>query len=262
MPTEGFTNIPGGLFQMGAEDGPHPEDGENPLRPVRLAPYRIATTALTNSLFAAFITATAYRTTAERAGASLVFQGQLADPEAHPVADPATPWWRRVAGASWRQPSGAEAADGDLPVVHVSHADALAYGQWSGTRLPTEAEWENAAGPGAAEHPHIFRGNFPDAPATTPGPLAAHNGPANDHGLIHACGNVWEWTADRFTRLHSPRETANPHGPLNGARYVVKGGSFLCCASYCARFRPSSRRGEVPEATTSHTGFRVAALPQ
>ena len=258
MASEGFASIPAGGFTMGADDGPHPEDGEGPARPVRLSAYAIARTAVSVGEFAAFAAATGHVTLAEQAGRSLVFQGQLADPAAHPPASAAAPWWRIVEGASWRRPNGRALGANDLPAVHIALADARAYCDWAGARLPTEAEWERAAqGPPGA--PHIWSGRFPDTPTNAPGPAPVGAGAANEAGLIHACGNVWEWTNDRFTRLHSPRGETDPNGPLNGETFVVKGGSFLCCPSYCARFRPSSRRGEVPDATASNLGFRVAA---
>lgn len=243
---------------MGAADGPHPEDGEGPCREIALDAYSIARTAVSNEDFAAFVAATGYRSVAEIAGGSHVFVGQLADPDAHPVVAPATPWWRWVAGACWHRPDGLSPAAPDMPVVHVSFADALAYCAWMGGRLPTEAEWEHAAGTQAGLQPHIWQGEFPDRPKSPPGPKPVADARPNEFGLYHACGNVWEWTADRFARLHSPRPDRNPKGPLNGEARVVKGGSFLCAPSYCARFRPSSRRGETPDATTSHLGFRVA----
>ena len=252
-----FVTIPAGTFTMGAADGPHPEDGEGPPRPVRLSAYRIAAATVTNAQFAAFVAATGYVTTAEATGASAVFAAELGDADAHPVAAPATPWWRLVPGAAWNNPQGVGPAAPDLPVVHVSHGDALAWCRWAGCRLPTEAEWERAASP-APPDPHVWRGRFPDAPLGPVGPLAAHDGPANANGLRHACGNVWEWTADRFARLHGPGPLSDPRGPLNGTERVVKGGSFLCCPSYCARFRPSSRRAEHPGATASNLGFRAA----
>ncbi len=257
MKAELFAAIPSGTFRMGAEDGPHPEDGEGPVRSVSLSAFSIARATVTNADFRAFADATGYLTDAERAGQSFAFAGQLSDPDRHNAAVAATPWWRAVSGANWRAPIGDGPSDPSFPVVHVSWADAQAYCDWSATRLPSEAEWERAAAP-APDNPHIWRGQFPGGPDNVPGPVAAISGQENRHGLYHACGNVWEWVADRFTRLHGPRPARDPTGPLNGTSRVVKGGSFLCCPSYCARFRPSSRRAEHPGATASNLGFRVA----
>lgn len=256
---EAFAIIPAGGFTMGAADGPHPEDGEGPPRPITLPAFRIARAAITVADFAAFVAATGHVTGAERAGGSLVFAGEVPDPERHAPVSGAMPWWRWVPGACWRAPTGAGPASPDLPVVHVCHADALAFCAWAGARLPTEAEWECAAGPAGNATLNIWRGRFPDAPAGPCGPVAAGSGRPNANGLYHARGNVWEWVADRFCRLHGPRPQHDPKGPLNGRHFVVKGGSFLCCPSYCARFRPSSRRPEPPEATASNLGFRMAA---
>ena len=250
--------VPRGRFIMGASDGPHPEDGEGPAREIELSPYQIGLTAVSNAEFRAFTDATGYRTQAELRGTSQVFQGRLAAPDHHPVLFAQTPWWRLVKGASWRHPNGVEFAAPNHPVVHVTRADTLAYCAWAGVRLPTEAEWENAAMPQGGITPHIWDGVFPDAPVAPARPKAVTDARPNAHGLYHCCGNVWEWVADRFSKLHSPRPDQNPKGALNGKTYVVKGGSYLCAPSYCARFRPSSRRPEIPDAATCHLGFRVA----
>lgn len=241
---------------MGSDHAPHPEDGEGPSRKVFVSAFEISTTAVSNKDFQTFVESTGYQTTAERVGFSFVFDHQLEDPSEHPPSDQAVPWWRNVEHANWRN----QAIVPELPVVHVSHEDALAYCGWSGTRLPTEAEWERAAEPGETK-PHIWQGKFPDQPTGPVGPVAVNDGRPNPFGLFHICGNIWEWTADRFTRLHGPQPTHDPKGPLNGSKRVVKGGSFLCDPSYCARYFRSSRRGEYPSTTTSHTGFRVARTP-
>lgn len=244
---------------MGAGDGPHPEDGEGPQRPVDLDAYQISATAVSNADFGAFVDATGHRTHAERSGASHVFAGHLDNPDRFRVALADAPWWRVVPGANWRVPFGTGAAIPDHPVVHVSFIDAVAYCAWSGTRLPTEAEWECAvrAGAGQADR-NIWRGSFPDAPDGIPGPVPVAMGQPNANGIFHGCGNVWEWVSDGFSRLHSPRIARNPSGNLAAVNRVVKGGSYLCCPSYCSRFRPSSRRDEAPDATTGHMGFRIA----
>ena len=245
---------------MGAKDAPHLEDGEGPVRPVSVSRFSIRKTTVTNATFADFVSATGHVTCAEQRGFSQVFQGQLAAPDVYAIASPTTPWWRVVEGACWRYPSGSAEAEPDMPAVHVSHADARAFCAWAGTRLPTEAEWECAAQDTDLTDINIWRGRFPDQSIAEIGPWIAASGSPNSNGLNHICGNVWEWTSDRFTNLHSPRPVTNPTGPLNGPDRVVKGGSFLCCPSYCARFRPSSRRSEDSTTTTSHLGFRDVLL--
>lgn len=260
MTTPDFAHIDACSFQMGADIAPHSEDGEGPVRTVHLDAYQIGRCAVSNAEFAAFVRATGYVTTAELRGSSHVFYLHLSNTDAHPAPFADASWWREVKGACWREPNGAQAALPDHPVVHVSFEDAQAYCTWHGARLPTEAEWECAAAGADQIALNIWQGDFPNAPTVVPGTKAVQDTQPNKHGLYHACGNVWEWTADGFGRLHSPRDNRNPTGNLNTEQRVVKGGSYLCAQSYCARFRPSSRRQEHPLATAGHTGFRVVAF--
>ncbi len=255
-----FARIKAGTFTMGAMDAPHPEDGEGPARPVVLPAFEITRHAITTAQFAQFVTETGYKTLAETRGASHVFYLHLAQPESHatPLAD--APWWRDVQDACWHTPNGETKAQPDHPVVHVAYADAQAYCAWRGVRLPTEAEWECAAQGSDLRALNVWQGDFPNAPIGIPGTRPVDDGTPNAQGLIHACGNTWEWTGDGFGRLHSPREARNPSGHLGARDKVVKGGSYLCAPSYCARFRPSSRRPEHPAASTGHLGFRVVKL--
>ena len=254
-------------------------DGESPKRKASLAGFSIDRYAVSVERFATFAEVTGYRTEAERLGWSYVFRGLIDDREQIDVignADRAA-WWWGVNGASWRDPTGnGKNAPPDHPVTHISWHDAKAFAEWAGGRLPSELEWEHAARGGIAdirypwgeEEPddetvfcNIWQGRFPDvntcrdgyfgtAPVDTFEPSAA--------GLYNMAGNVWEWTADRF-RVRSLKAAAkkrNAEALQNGER-IIKGGSFLCHASYCWRYRIAARSGRPPDSSSSNSGFRL-----
>jgi len=272
-----LVELAGGAFTMGT-DGRYryPEDGEGPAHEVVLGAFAIAPHAVSNAQFAAFAAATGHRTAAERFGWSFVFGGLLPDdfPETRAVAN--APWWRQVEGADWAHPEGPQSSiegRGDHPVVHVSFTDAEAFCAWSGTRLPTEAEWEFAArgGVAGARFPwgdelepageprmNVFQGRFPVADGQA-GTVPVDAFEPNGFGLYNVTGNVWEWTSDWFDPDYyrdSPRE--DPRGPDSGVQRVMRGGSYLCHASYCSRYRVDARGGNTPDSSVGNLGFRVA----
>ena len=204
-------------------------------------------------------------------------------------------WWRWQPHANWRHPAG---PGSDLrgkehyPVVQVSWSDAVAYARWAGKRLPTEAEWELAARAGLRNQPYTWgsepidqgapkantwQGHFPNQ--NTKWDKFARLAPtksfaANAYGLYDMAGNVWEWCADWYRPDYyqqlghrvaaSPTGTAasfDPQEPASPKR-VVRGGSFLCNAAYCAGYRVSARMKATPDTGLENTGFRcVAAAP-
>ncbi len=273
--------VPEGFFDMGARKPRYPADGEGPRRRVHTSAFRIGRHAVTNRLFAAFATESGYCSTAEREGWSYVFAGLLDDPAAHPVSPEGTPWWCLVEGATWHSPLGpGSGIEGlmDHPVVHVSWSDALAFCDFLGLRLPREAEWEKAARGGrrhnlfpwgnalepADGHRHnVWQGRFPDLNSGVDGYIGTAPVDAftpNGFGLHNMTGNVWEWCADWFALPVITRLPArDPDGPSDGTRKVLRGGSYLCHASYCERYHVHSRTGNTPDSTTGHIGFRVAA---
>jgi formylglycine-generating enzyme len=300
--------IPGGTFLMGTNDK-ESFPNERPAHLVQVQGFWIDAHDVTNAEFSKFVEATRYVTTAERkvdwenlkkelppgtakpddsalAPGALVFT-----PAAGPVPlNDLSAWWRWVHGANWRHPEGPESSiqgRENNPVVQVSWYDAEAYAQWTGKRLPTEAEWEFAARggleskryvwgeelkPGGKYMANTWQGLFPVRDSGEDGfvgtsPVGSF--PANGYGLYDMAGNVWQWCSDWY-RVDSyieaasknvcrdpggPTESFDPGDPYSPKR-VVKGGSFLCNPAYCESYRPSARRGTPPDTGSSHTGFR------
>jgi sulfatase modifying factor 1 len=279
-----MARLSGGSFLMGTDsvEG-FPADGEGPVRKIFLDPFAIDTVPVTNQLFAEFMRATGYQTDAERFGWSFVFAGLIPRKKyPHIVEDTVAgaEWWCKVSGARWNVPEGpGSTMDGrqNHPVVHVSWNDAQAFCQWTGRRLPTEAEWEYAARGGLEQklYPwgdillhegqhmcNIWQGHFPDRDTGEDGfkgtcPVDAF--PANGYGLRSVSGNTWEWCADWFSAdYHMMGPRTNPTGPPSGRGKVMKGGSFLCHKSYCNRYRLAARTMNSADSSTSNISFRCA----
>ncbi|MBW8785823.1 MAG: SUMF1/EgtB/PvdO family nonheme iron enzyme, partial [Novosphingobium sp.] len=147
--------IPGGTFAMGSERF-YPE--EAPVRQVRVAPFLIDATPVTNAEFARFVAETGHVTLAETAPDPADYPGILPDRlapgsavfqrcQTFDLSDPLQ-WWRFTPGACWRHPLGPDSSIEGIenhPVVQVGWSDAAAYASWAGKALPTEAQWEFAA---------------------------------------------------------------------------------------------------------------------
>jgi formylglycine-generating enzyme len=295
--------IPGGTFRMGSNDH-YPE--EAPAHRVTVDGFWIDRTPVTNRQFKRFIIATGHKTTAEippdpkdypGALSHMLYAGSLVFVRSHSTFDLRdwSQWWTFMQGADWRHPYGPKSNINilnDHPVVHVSYADALAYAQWAGKDLPTEAEWEFAARggldgaefawgdefiPGGVHMANTWQGNFPLQNLHQDGyertsPVTAF--PPSGYGLHDMIGNVWEWTADWYAARHeadAPKACCIPENPRGGReegsydprelnvkipRKVIKGGSHLCAPNYCRRYRPAARHAEAIDTSTSHVGFR------
>lgn len=237
--------IEGGVFEMGSNDF----HDTQPAHKVQVSGFWMDEHEVTNAQYAAFVTATGYKTVAERPLNPADFPGVPADklvpgsavftPPPKPV-DLSNPlqWWEYVNHASWKHPEGPQSSITNRmnePVVHISYEDAEAYAKWAGKRLPTEAEWEYAARAGKKQHTpyywgtelkpggkwlaNIFQGSFPHANAKEDGyagvaPVKTF--PPNAYGLYDMDGNVWEWCSDYYRPDYykiSPAE--NPKGPAD-----------------------------------------------
>lgn len=257
-----FVRVPGGSFVKGYAPV-YPE--EQPTLTLQADAFDILAHEVTNDEFAAFVSATAYVTDAEKSaaigapgGGSAVFIPPTATTPGH---------WQLVGGASWRAPMGPGSnieGRGDYPVVHVSLNDARAYARWAGARLPTEVEWEYAASrglrnqadplsgitdPQGAPIANIWHGPFPVVNSADDGfagvsPVGCY--PSDSNGVHDLIGNVWEWT-----------ET-----PARPGAHVIKGGSHLCAANYCQRYRAAARQAQDVDFSSSHIGFRIVRAPQ
>lgn len=276
---EKMVYLSGGDFIMGTNDYEgSPEDGEGPARRMSVSPFYIDRHTVTNEEFMQFVQETGYQTEAEQFGWSFVFYHFVEKSKAKVIQQvPGTPWWLVVEEAYWYQPEGhGSTIDNrmDHPVIQVSWNDAIAFCDWAGKRLPTEAEWEFAARggleqkkyawgdeltPNGKHHCNIWQGNFPYENTNEDGYIGtapAQSFPTNGFGLYNVAGNVWEWCSDWFTNPTREIDLTESH---NYTAKVMRGGSYLCHESYCNRYRVAARSSNTSDSSTGNIGFRCVS---
>ncbi len=266
--------VPVGEFRMGsAESEPGHSASESPQRTIEFhRGFAMARNDISVAQFAQFVSATHYRTDAEKSGSSLIFDE--AKNKLYPRA-----------GVNWRDDISGRPALADQPVIHVSWNDAVAYAAWltrqSGHvyRLPTEAEFEyvlRAGSKGVYPWPGVAPpagiGNLAGANDVSPsgrhwgdafarygdgywGPSPVGHFPANPFGVYDMVGNVSQWVEDCWHESYrrAPQDGSawmNPGCP----RHVVRGASW---ASAPEQARSAHRQSAESASANPRLGFRV-----
>ena len=242
-PTDGMplVYIPAGEFEMGSTSG-NPDSA--PIHTVVLNGYWMDSTEVTNAMFANFLNAVGNQT---EGGTTWV--------------NPRSPLVQIFEkDGTWQIKPEVE----NYPIVGVSWYGAAAYCEWTGRRLPTEAEWEYAArGDDGRRFPW---GNEVDCKyahysGCGKGTLAVDALPlgVSPFGIFNMAGNVAEWVNDRYAAdYYQESPMLNPTGPSNGYSRVVRGGYWG--DTYLA-LRSTRREGVGADKHNNGVGFRCALTP-
>lgn len=157
-------------------------------------------------------------------------------------------WCKRDDGWHVYTLSGLRKVDPNEPVTHLSYYEADAFARWSEARLPTEAEWETAAG----DQP--YEGNFVESERFHPQVLQS-----DEEGLKQMYGDVWEWTKSSYEAYPGYKPLEGALGEYNGkfmaSQYVLRGGS---CATSNTHIRKTYRNFFYPDARWQFNGIRLA----
>ncbi|RJQ63935.1 MAG: hypothetical protein C4530_02830 [Desulfobacteraceae bacterium] len=239
-----YLYVPKGEYRTGCRDG-------------RISGFHLGKYPVTNALFEIFIDHTGYKTTAEKKGYGIVYQGRYHRIKNHRTGKTGYRWnsgirQDRRDGAFWYQPSGPGSTlhlKRNHPVVQVSIKDALAFASWVGKRLPTEFEWE-AAARGASGYIYPWgndwienRCNTAESEVSDTIAVDHFQEAENELGLEDLLGNTLEWTIDRLS------------GQGGEEHYIAKGGSWISEH----RIRLSSRFSFPVDYSANILSFRCLA---
>ena len=258
--------IPGGLFLLGSIPGKRfAFDNEMVAHEVQVQPFKISRTAVINAQYAAFVGDGGYER--QELWSDAGWRWRESTGAKHPV------YWRFIDGKWWRRYFNEMVQLEDyLPVLHVNWWEADAFCRWAGRRLPTEAEWEVAAGAEPTTDGHgitTHKRQFPwgdEAPTPDRANLDWHSMgcidvralPSGDSafGCRQMIGNVWEWIASDFKPY--PGFVAGPYkeysAPWFGDHKVLRGG---CWATRSHLIHNNYRNFYTPDRRDVWAGFRT-----
>jgi len=222
--------IPAGSFEM----GDHFNEGESrelPVHRVTLDGFYMDKTEVTVGQFKAFL------------------------------ADSGYSW-----GGDWDQVAKYSPGD-DHPMIYVTWGHAVAYAEWAGKRLPSEAEWEYAARGGLQGKRYPWGDEITHDDANYYGTggkdtwehstAAVGSFGVNGYGLYDVAGNVWEWCADRYAEdYYASSPATNPQGPETGTKRVLRGGNW---SSLTSNLRVAYRNYYAPDVRGNNYGFRCVS---
>jgi iron(II)-dependent oxidoreductase len=238
--------VPGGPFVMGTDTEPFAYDNERPAHTVDVADFYIDTVPVTNGQYLAFVDAGGYDDPRlwSDAGWGHRLEADLEAPQ----------FWSRQGGGTWSVKRYGTQIDLPLdePVQHVCWYEADAYARFAGKRLPTEAEWEKAAGGASPAAANLGQRHF------GPAAVGAYPDGASRYGAEQMLGDVWEWTSSDFTAY--PGFATFPYKEYSEVFYgsdykVLRGGSWATSPLVA---RTTFRNWDYPIRRQIFAGFRCA----
>ncbi len=234
--------VQSGEFEMGSVEG---NEDEKPVHTVYLDAFWIDKYEVTNAQYAIFLNEMGNQIEGE---ATWLDAG---DEDVH----------IHQSGGKWQADSGYS----NHPAVEMSWYGALAYCEWAGRRLPTEAEWEKAARgedgrmyPWGNETDSSLGDHYRKGRGTAP--VGSYPAGVSPYGALDMAGNVWEWVADWYDDTYyqnSPYK--NPQGSTSESHHVLRGGAWGLGEIY---LRSTFRYWHSPVNLSSYyVGFRCALSP-
>ncbi|MCW2620401.1 MAG: sulfatase-modifying factor 1 [Frankiales bacterium] len=260
LPPHDDVLVEGGWHVKGTSTDPYALDNERPAHRVHTPAFRIDRVPVSNRDYAAFVDDGGYDQ--PRWWQPAGWEHLRASGRRRPMT-----WSGTVPGGTLTRFGEVQSIDPDEPVQHVCFWEADAYARWAGRRLPTEQEWEKAAGwdgerlrryPWGDAEPTPAQANL-GAAAARPAQVGAYPAGASACGAEQLVGDVWEWTSSTFEAWPGFRAW-----PYREYSEVFFGGDFRCLrggswATHATSARVTFRNWDVPIRRQIFAGFRTVA---